>query len=209
MGTPALVCLFIIILVVEAAIEGARRGVLSIASPVIALILALSVAGTGNLVLGDFTEKISQPAYESAKYITEEIIKNYTRESQILPEYDEDDSMKTIFDIENSFADELKEDLKQDKSDIARNVVAFIIIYALSGIAVKILIEVLGRGFIISIPDRVLGIIAGALISVIKMWFFMMLLTYLSAFAPPAAELHEKLLASSLYSYIYMMNPFL
>lgn len=209
MGTSALVCLFIIILVVEAAIEGARRGVLSIASPIIALILALSVAGTGNLVLGDFTEKISQPAYESAKYITEEIIKNYTRESQILPEYDEDDSMKTIFDIENSFAGELKEDLKQDKSDIARNVVAFIIIYALSGIAVKILIEVIGRGFIISIPDRALGIIAGALISVIKMWFFMMLLTYLSAFAPPAAELHDKLLASSLYSYIYMMNPFL
>jgi uncharacterized membrane protein required for colicin V production len=209
MGTPALVCLFIIILVVEAAIEGARRGVLSIASPLIAFILALSVAGTGNLVLGDFTEKISQPAYESAKYITEEIIKNYTRESQILPEYDEDDSMKTLFDIENNLAAEIKHDLKQDRSNLAKNVVAFIIIYALSGIAIKILIEVLGRGLLISIPDRILGIIAGSLISVIKMWFFMILLTYLSAFAPPAAELNNKLLASSLYSYIYMMNPFL
>lgn len=209
METSTTVCLFIIILFVEAAIEGSRRGILSIASPVIAFILALSVAGTGNLVLGDFTEKISQPAYESAKYITNEIIKNYTRESQIFPKHDENDAAKTIFDIEIDLTNEIKDNLKHDKNDIARNVVAFILIYALAGIAVKILIEVLGKSFIISVPDRILGIIAGSIISIIKMWFLMILITYISAFVPPVAELNEKLLTSNLYSYIYMINPFL
>jgi len=209
MGTSTLVCLFIIIHVIEAAIEGSRRGILSIASPIIALILALSVAGTGNLVLGDFTEKISQPAYESARYITNEIINNYTRESKIFSDNRKINPVKTPFDIGNDLIDEIKKNLSYDKNDISKKIVSFILIYALSSIAVKYLIEILGRSFVISIPDRILGTIAGAFISIIKMWFFMMLLTYFSAFVPPLVELHEKLLTSTFYSYIYMMNPFL
>lgn len=209
MGTTQLVCLFIIITVVEAGIEGARRGVMSIASPLIALILALSVAGTGNVALGGFPEKISTPAYDSANYITQEVIKNFTRESQILPDYGKDNTMSTIFDIENTFMNELKEDLKKDRTDLARNLVSFIITYALSGVIVKVVIEVLGKSLLIGIPDRILGVAAGALISVVKMWFFMMCLTFMSAFAPPIAEIHNRLLESSLYSYIYMSNPFL
>lgn len=209
MGTNALVCLFIIVTVVEAAVEGARRGVMAILSPIIALILALSVAGTGNLVLGDFTDKISTPAYQSATYIVQEVVKNFERESHILPEYDDDDTMATLFDIELDITDEVKKELKHDRSDLVRNIVSFIIMYALAGIVVKIFIEVLGRSLFIGIPDRALGIVAGALISVIKMWFLMILLTFISAFAPPVAEIHEKLLESSLYSYIYMLNPLL
>lgn len=209
METSTLVCLFIIITIAEAAIEGARRGLLSIASPIIALIFALSVAGTGNLVLGSFPEKISTPAYEAARYITEAFVENASRKSQILPEYKEGEPMATLFDIEEHIIDELKKDLKRDYNKLTRNVVSFIIIYALSGLAVKLLIELIGKSFIIGVPDRMLGVIAGALISVIKMWFFMIALTAISAFIPPIAEINQKLLESRLYSYIYMLNPFL
>ncbi len=202
MAVSAVVCIFLLFIVMQSAYEGYKNGILGMILPVIAFVLAILFSSTGNKVYGNVIDQsIAKPASDCLSDVFSEINADYkgTKEQ----------SGHAIKQVTESIGEIIKKIFSADSSDIRHSikdtmifVIAFLFIYFL----LKCVTMPLTKTFIIGSLNRAVGTVLGTLFSIIKIWVFMDILYILGLYIPSFKELNNRFMESNLFSLISSWN---
>ncbi len=208
--TPGMaVCLLLLIIIGESVYRGIKEGVLSLLAPVLAFIVALLFVHSGFDVFGNAAEKtLVNPSTGLIGTIARECYETMTNghglEQELLPE---DSQFRQAVERETEVLKGAGAPEDEEIHNLTQNIVVFTITYLLIYLLLMAFMHVVTASIVVGGLNKIIGGVAGAFLSILKIWAFMAILSVISSFVPPLKELNEYLMQSSLYALLMRWNP--
>lgn len=202
----AAICIILLLIILESALQGYRKGMIGIIIPILCCMLAFVFSSSSETILGDVPDTIASSTSGSLQQVIQEYRDSLQREGleHLLP-----DSSPHKQIMQGKGTSFLKNRMISDSQIYmgTKNSVVFSVTYLCFYIVLNLVLNIFTHTLVIGTVNRIVGVCLGVLLAIIKIWVIMIILEFICSVVPPLKEVSQILHSSALYQLIQNNNP--